>query len=311
MKEFDKDIVIRYIKTHNKTRKLYTYKNQECELRNIHKELNGFISKRFVPSIFSKAYVKNSSIYDNALAHMYNDYFIIIDVKDFFRSISHKKLIEKVYKEINLNKKNQIKINECTELIDLCSANKKGLPLGFITSPILSNIFLKEFDCIVYGKLKRLESLSEKNVIYTRYADDITISFKYELEEKSIEIENEVLNIVSFQLRRLGLKINRKKTKSYNLNVSNHVKVTGVNITKTESNYRHLTVGRKTKNQLYYNTIKAYETSDKKLAEQVKGMYSFILSIEKQGFESVYSETMLNIIRQHGFSSLSDMIKQL
>jgi len=46
--------------------------------------------------------------------------------------------------------------------------------VGFITSPILSNIYMKEFDNIFYGRLKEL---GQSNIIYTRYADDMIISF--------------------------------------------------------------------------------------------------------------------------------------
>ena len=69
------DIKIRYIRTKNKTRKLVTYSSDDCELRVRHKRINDFIEARFIPSIFSKGYVKNRSIYHNALAHLYNDYF--------------------------------------------------------------------------------------------------------------------------------------------------------------------------------------------------------------------------------------------
>lgn len=52
------DIKIRYIRTKNKTRKLVTYSSDDCELRVRHKRINDFIEARFIPSIFSKGYVK-------------------------------------------------------------------------------------------------------------------------------------------------------------------------------------------------------------------------------------------------------------
>ena len=67
------DIIIRYIRTKNKTRKLATYRSDDCGLRVKHEKINKFIEPRFIPSIFSKGYVKKRSIYHNALAHLYND----------------------------------------------------------------------------------------------------------------------------------------------------------------------------------------------------------------------------------------------
>lgn len=63
--------------------------------------------------------------------------------------------------------------------------NDKGLPLGLVTSPILSNIYMKEFDNIIYGKLKKM---GLDNIIYTRYADDIVISFKAEKIDPDINV---------------------------------------------------------------------------------------------------------------------------
>ena len=56
------DVVIRYIKTKNKTRKLATYRSDDCDLRIKHETINKFISERFIPSVFTKGYVKNRSI---------------------------------------------------------------------------------------------------------------------------------------------------------------------------------------------------------------------------------------------------------
>ena len=64
------DIVVRHIKTKNKTRKIITYRSEDCELKTKHRRINTFLQERFIPSIFTKGYVKGRSIYDNALPHM-------------------------------------------------------------------------------------------------------------------------------------------------------------------------------------------------------------------------------------------------
>lgn len=302
------DIVVRHIKTKNKVRKIITYRSEDCELKQKHRKINSFLQSRFIPSVFSKGYVKGRSIYDNALAHMYNDYFIMLDIKDFFPHICHKQLSEKIFHEINLVKVDQISKKECNDIIECCSITTRGLPLGFITSPILSNIYLKEFDCALYGYLKKS---GLDNIIYTRYADDIIVSFKSDSVTMLTEVETKIIDTVSSLLSRYGLQLNNKKTRSYNLNISNHVRITGINITKAHDGYRHLSVGRALKNELFWDAIRCLENPNEEDVQRIKGLQSFVLSVEKNGYESCYSAGMLVRIRELGFESLKDLIDSL
>lgn len=78
-----------------------------------------------------------------------------MDIKDFFPSINHNYLAECLYHEINKN--TSISRRECYDIVKKCSVGKKGLPLGFVTSPALANLYLKEFDGLLYGKLKKMD----------------------------------------------------------------------------------------------------------------------------------------------------------
>ena len=156
MKLTHPDIVIKHIKTKNKLRKIVSYRSETCDLKNTHKKINDFLERYFCPSIFTKGYVRNQSIFDNAYAHMYNDFFITLDIKNFFQQICLTQLYKKLYHEINLVDSKAISLQECKRIVDLCSISTRGIPLGFVTSPILSNIYLKEFDCIFFGKLKKM-----------------------------------------------------------------------------------------------------------------------------------------------------------
>jgi len=304
------DIKIRYIKTKNKTRRITTYVSNDCNLRLAHTKINNFLKENFIPSVFTKAYISGCSIYHNALSHLYNDCFVMMDIKNFFPSISHRQLEKKLYFEINAKNSNQINMLECRELVKLCSTGKVGLPLGFITSPILSNIYLKEFDGVFYGKLK---SLSLKNIIYTRYADDIVVSFKQEDLENIDDAKNSVINIAKQILSHYNLHLNERKTRFYSLKISNHVRITGVNITKNNDGKRLITVGRSLKNSLYWDTINYIESDNKDLeaVNHIKGLQSFILSIEKNGYEKCYSKAMLEKVQKYGFRTLKDLVDSL
>lgn len=71
----------------------------------------------------------------------------------------------KIGQFIEINKSSQISRRECYEIVRKCSVGSKGLPLGLVSSPVLANLYLKEFDGLLYGKIKKM---GLKNPIYTR-----------------------------------------------------------------------------------------------------------------------------------------------
>lgn len=299
---------VKYIKRKNKFRKIVTYK-EDNSVRNQHEKIAYFLEKSTLPSKFSKAYIKKRSIISNARAHMYNDNFLMMDIKSFFNNIDHSRLIKALYYE--LNKEKSISKVDCAKIVELCSINKVGIPIGFVTSPILSNLYLKEFDNILYGKLKKYNL---QNVIYTRYADDMTISFRG-IDNVNDEVIVSIQELVVCLLKRYGLKLNSKKTKKIHLCNSNHVRITGINIIKNENDYRRLSVGNKRKNDLFWDAINYYETDqhlrNKQNLKKIKGMLSFILSVEKTEFEQSFSEGMKIKIKNLGSESLKDFIDKL
>ncbi len=301
----DEQLIVKYIKTKNKVRKIITY-GENSELRKYHENVVKYLNDHTYNSIFAKAYAPRSSIYKNAQAHMYNDIFLKMDIKNFFPSLNHKYLAECLFYEIN--KDTEISRTECYEIVRKCSVGEKGLPLGLVSSPALANLYMKEFDGLLYGKMKKMEL---SNPIYTRYADDIVISFKVEPEyEAKIE---ELQQIVRNLLKRIHLSLNEKKTEIFNLEKSNHVRVTGVSITRAEDGRRHISVGKKLKNEIFWSAIEQYDRKERdgtKIAH-IKGLFSFAVSIEKTGLEDGYSDRMMELVRERGFSSLKELIKAL
>src|SRR5690554_6782140 len=108
------------------------------------------------------------------------------------------------------------------EILKVCFY-KRNLPIGFITSPTISNIYMLPFD----------ESITENKyydgVMYTRYADDILISLSQTKDEK---IELMLLkSVVSSSLKKYKLTLNNKKEKMVKLNnYGDYIKYLGINI---------------------------------------------------------------------------------
>lgn len=312
------------INTGSKKRVLYTYSSDSPEIKKLHEAYVSFLSDHFIPSIFSHAYTKNRSIYTNAKVHLPNDIFIKVDVKNYFPTINHRYLADAIYFELNKskNKSDTISLRECHSLISNSSIHNIGLPLGLIPSPMLSNIYMKKFDGLLYNKLKELNL---QNIIYTRYADDIFISFKRSSNDGLSQNPacEKIVDICREELRRCHLNINDRKTKFIDLAISNHVKLAGINLIKTEDGKRRLTVSRETVKDLYFkalslhDSIKSIETNSDTNSEldaeinSAKGMHSFILSVEKTGYSHILSEKMREGIHSRGYETMEHLVADL
>jgi len=303
------DLIERKIRTKRKVRTIVTYADNDSFLRSEHERILRFLRDNSYPSLFAKAYVPHRGIYENVRAHLFNDIFIKLDIKDFFNSINHEKLQRQLYIELNKVAEEYVSREQCKTIVSICSCGYPGLPLGLVTSPDLANLYLKGFDSFLYSKLKKLPI---ENPIYTRYADDLTISFKH-LEDYS-KIVEEIKSIASKLLKEFHLQVNIKKTQVIDLSVSNHVKITGINLIKDENNYRHISIGKKLKNELFWKAIHFYDNPDvvsEMAIEQLKGMISFVLSIEKEGFSFTYSRGMRQLIYDRGYKNLPDFVEHL
>ncbi len=152
------------------------------------------------------SYQYGKSIVTNAVPHINSKYVANIDINDYFSSITTQMVFDLLRKH---NFGEQIS-KTISRLVTL----DNGLPQGAPTSPLISNAILFEFDKLVSNHAKT------NKLIYTRYADDITISG----EDKEAIINT--LGTLSEELLKLGLKINTKKTRIASR--SGQQKVTGV-----------------------------------------------------------------------------------
>ncbi len=119
------------------------------------------------------------------------------DIGKFFANIDHKVLKETLEKHIK--DKNIIWL--LSEVIDsFCTKNISGvgLPLGNLTSQLLINIYMNEFDQYVKHRLKLR--------YYVRYADDFVV-----LNESKSSVENQLPKISEFLKTRLKLSLHPDK----------------------------------------------------------------------------------------------------
>jgi RNA-directed DNA polymerase len=152
----------------------------------IYKELYPYFDKKFIFDSYScqkkkgvhKA-IRKFKIFSDKVSknNTKTCYILKCDIKKFFANIDHhilKKILEKYIKDKDI-------FNLLIEIIDSFSSvsyirdsvnvlsreNEKGLPLGNLTSQLLANIYMNEFDQFLKQKLKVK--------YYIRYADDFVV----------------------------------------------------------------------------------------------------------------------------------------
>jgi RNA-directed DNA polymerase len=136
------------------------------------------------------------NIYSNALAHVRGQWFLNIDLKDFFHTIT-KKHIETLF-EATFGFPSGL-----AALLAGLTTFQGRLPMGAPTSPVLSNWIFYFTDY----ELLRLTDLNGGT--YSRYADDLTFSFQ-------VHISDDFLDYVRHILLRQGFVINEKKLRVQN-----------------------------------------------------------------------------------------------
>lgn len=212
------------------------------------------------------AYRDQRSIYHNALPHKDSVWILKLDFKDFFHSIrpEHlKSFLLDMYEGIS-----NIEIDIINHYLFWMDGvdRKLKLSIGAPSSPIVSNIVMYKFDKSV------CDICLKHNVIYTRYADDLTLSANS--RECLLEVENELRLLVEETQAPL-LVLNEKKRVLIGKNKSK--RITGVVITHENK----LSVGRYKRKKvramlhLYVNN-----KLDEKDIPILHGTLSYIKSIE-------------------------------
>lgn len=147
--------------------------------------------------------------------HAHSRHFFVSDIESFFPSLTRDILRETIVSAIA-----DIPIADLQEhlehLLDLLCVND-ALPIGFSTSPGLSNAALYPFDVAFQARCAELD------VIYTRYADDVVVSAA---ERGRVEAGEEAL--VDLLSRMFGGALRLHRGKSRYLHVGGKIKLLGM-----------------------------------------------------------------------------------
>ena len=188
----------------------------------------------------SMAYRDGISILHNAKKHSLNRFFLKMDLENFFPSISFSDFIPILRAWHDLKKPKWILDGEAEELIRLvCFYKNDTLAIGYPSSPMISNIVMKEFDTKVYALIS-----NEKygNVVYTRYADDLV--FSTDKKGSCTQLHNEIVNLIQ-DSKSPKISINHVKTR-FGSSTGGSASVTGLKVCSGG----HITIHRKQKDHI-------------------------------------------------------------
>lgn len=135
-------------------------------------------------------FVSHHSIKTNAEQHINKSQVLCMDIHNFFPSINIEQVFE-IFHSIGYT------TEVSWELAFLCTHENK-LPQGAPTSPTLSNVIFSPIDQQI------IDSIADKDITYTRYADDLVFSSSNELDF--------LIPLVSKIVNDNGFEINRDKT---------------------------------------------------------------------------------------------------
>lgn len=212
------------------------------------------------------AYVKGRSIKDNVEKHQQNAYILKVDFCEFFNSITPLDL-EHCLKNNGLD--SLMSSKELLNKLFFYKKSKKSalsMSIGAPSSPFLSNAIMYNFDSVISNLC------SNKNITYTRYADDLTFS----TNEKGIlyEFIDEIDKVIK-DIDSPKLKLNDKKTIFASKKCNRHI--TGIVI----NNDGELSIGREKKRYLSSLIHKfSLNVLNEKEVEHLKGYLAYVNKIE-------------------------------
>jgi hypothetical protein len=270
---------------------------------NILKVLKFNLNELYEPHDSVHGFVPERGICSNAKQHLANYYLLRSDIKNFFESININMVYE-VFMELGF-------IPEIANVLSKITTLDDHLVQGLPTSPIIANLVSKSMDT-------ELKSLCDKyNAVYTRYADDISISSNSNLPPLK-EIEN-IVNESEF-------KLNTKKTKTFKRGQNQFV--TGLSIFDNLYPRIPKKIKRKIRQELYYIKKFGYEShickkldfdedncdedfvseEKRKLKNRIKGWIDYIHSIEPKVAKSFYND--LKEIEDNERKKIDEYIKK-
>ena len=133
------------------------------------------------------------------------------DIEDFYESIPHERILEKINEENLLTPFSRKLLRRILEQYKAKSGADKGIPRGIGVSAYIAELYMRDID----RAIKALRDVT----YYARYVDDIVIIFTPHPHEHSRDYVNDVRDIVE---KKHNLKLKDAKTEPFDLRAQKH-----------------------------------------------------------------------------------------
>jgi len=254
-----------------------TIREPNEQLKQVQKKLQGFLDNNASINSCAHGFRRNRSVVTNALPHIGNQVVIKLDIKSFFDSITYKQVLDVYIKALKKhdywNTYGRLRIDgglkKLTKELSSLSWQPSGVPQGAPTSPVIANSILEFFDQRVFG------FVYSNAGSYTRYADDITIS--YPTDDPALV--RRTIKFVEERLRDHGFKLNKKKAKLNVLRPHQSQKICGITI-----NDQRPTISRKQRKLLRAIKHRIENGDEATLSEDqavgLEAYYNFVMTFD-------------------------------
>ena len=249
------------------------------------KVVQKWILKEILEKIFvseqAMAFVPHKNgLRENAESHKKNIFLLEMDITNFFGTITEQQVYT-LFCNIGYNTK------VAGILANLCTYDNY-LPQGAVTSPYIANLVCYHMDARINGYCSR------KDIVYTRYADDLTFSSDNRM------LLNKIEKFIKYIVTDEGFTINDKKTRY----LSNDVKKTVTGITINDDSIH---VDKKFKRDLRAQIYCSIKLKDYQNNSQILGKIAYVNSIEK-GFRDKIIRYITNLITRTEFVGNIDVV---
>ena len=268
-------------------------KELEALLRSLY---DCFKQYHILPHNAAHAYTIKRDTMTAVKQHKNSNWFLKLDIKDFFPNCNKELLYTKLKHVYPFTVIDNIDKNMLEDIIDVCLLDN-ALPQGTNMSPFITNMIMVPFD-------ELLTKYTEKrNMVYTRYADDIFISSPEPFHFKAVtSIVNKSLHTLNYPFKIKEEKTRYGSIKSANWNL-------GLMLNKDHN----ITIGHKKKKifKAILNNFICDLTNGTKWSiidiQQALGLYSYYHRIEPD-----YIDYIVERLKQkYGINAITEMHRRI
>lgn len=287
------------VQINGKKRHIITYKADKkgAALRKYHELIATAMGLCYESTPNSFAYKKGTGVLSCIEQHLESNTFLKTDIHEFFESIQYDKLLDMVFENSTCRKRKHV----ITRALKTCFYDGH-MPIGFITSPVLSDLYLHNLD---------KEFLNREDVIYSRYADDFIVSGKGNmdcLERVKGELEK--------SLEQYGLSLNNKKTYFRTLRQpGDAIHVLGVNLVNDAPKPNRITISdsyiRETSKEIchFLNEYQEMESEERdNMYASIKGKVQFVRYYSESSFSKL--EKMVSVKYGNHLDLTTSLLKE-